>query len=780
MRIGIGVLTATLIVSLFLTDDSFCGVKNNFFMFSTPSVGNGAYSVDPNVFYRCQYYGYFNGIEPSSFEYSTGFGTSANRALFAAASDTGDFWAAVEESISDYATWMENNRSLFTSANQMDQLCKKIHVAHNADFLFDKIADSLVCFQADTFALSIEMMSKFIVKTDSIVRTWYPDCDTVIHQIAQEINYHYREPGTMYDQRHNWIEMFTGGDTTAAYQMWMGVLDSIAAMVKISVPNTSKTAVDWHFLRDPDAGSIPDNSDIFKETAFDSLTNIDIFFLTIDGRRPQYYFIEINNVPTTYSLGNRKVGLRYSWGDILAFGGVQSFEHQLKTFQDIESLIPNAEYLTLWHGAALDGKIGSESINVSEHFRALAFWLGKKYLHLIDHFSWGTGVFTYLWDEYGTVYRSVSDSTALIGQNEYLRSKITIDEGGTAVGHYARNSEGSSGGKQHSQILHLSDDADQYISLFTRNDTLVAEVKQGAITRSYPFANQIVNNSNQHEYKINWDSDNAKFYFDGSLKQTIDSLAGDFDEDIKLKYATANVAGISDMILDSTRAIANDTLFPSIEITNFGVDTTIYGGDYWARAWMVFTCEAEADVEVWLQQLNWPYATAVTNEWYSHTISSTTGDSCWWWQHGYTAEWYRLKLVTSKDGVEDSVFSHCWYFDADSCILASANDEVVASTPSLPKSFSLAQNSPNPFNPSTSIQYEIPPEINAVPVRLEIYGLRGQKVSVLVDHTSQPAGTYTVHWDGKDSYGRPVSSGVYFYRLKAGDFVATRKMVLLK
>ena len=97
----------------------------------------------------------------------------------------------------------------------------------------------------------------------------------------------------------------------------------------------------------------------------------------------------------------------------------------------------------------------------------------------------------------------------------------------------------------------------------------------------------------------------------------------------------------------------------------------------------------------------------------------------------------------------------------------------------LPKAFSLSQNVPNPFNPSTSISYTIPETSGGVRVVLAVYNVRGQKVITLVDELKE-AGSYTVNWDGRDSSGRRVSSGVYFYRIKAGDYSSVRKMVILK
>jgi hypothetical protein len=97
----------------------------------------------------------------------------------------------------------------------------------------------------------------------------------------------------------------------------------------------------------------------------------------------------------------------------------------------------------------------------------------------------------------------------------------------------------------------------------------------------------------------------------------------------------------------------------------------------------------------------------------------------------------------------------------------------------LPKAYSLAQNSPNPFNPSTTISYELPESAGAVRVVLDVYNIRGQKVVTLVDELKD-AGRYSVNWDGTDAGGRRVSSGVYFYRMRAGEFSTVRKMVILK
>jgi hypothetical protein len=97
---------------------------------------------------------------------------------------------------------------------------------------------------------------------------------------------------------------------------------------------------------------------------------------------------------------------------------------------------------------------------------------------------------------------------------------------------------------------------------------------------------------------------------------------------------------------------------------------------------------------------------------------------------------------------------------------------------SLPRAFALNQNYPNPFNPSTSINFDIP-DGNNVQVSLRIYNLRGQLINTLVNEVKEP-GSYSIQWDGRDLQGHQAASGIYFYRLAAGEFSKVRKMVLLK
>ena len=95
---------------------------------------------------------------------------------------------------------------------------------------------------------------------------------------------------------------------------------------------------------------------------------------------------------------------------------------------------------------------------------------------------------------------------------------------------------------------------------------------------------------------------------------------------------------------------------------------------------------------------------------------------------------------------------------------------------SLPQAYSLAQNFPNPFNPATTIRYELK---EAGAVTLRIYDVMGQQVRELVN-APQSSGRHQVTWEGRDQTGAQVANGVYFYVLRAGEFRALRKMVLMK
>ena len=127
-------------------------------------------------------------------------------------------------------------------------------------------------------------------------------------------------------------------------------------------------------------------------------------------------------------------------------------------------------------------------------------------------------------------------------------------------------------------------------------------------------------------------------------------------------------------------------------------------------------------------------------------------------------------MVASDGGMDTYASNGPFLLTIDASAVTVDNEAV------LPESFALHANYPNPFNPSTTISYDLPEQAQ---VTLGIYDLLGKQIKTLVNQ-SQDAGKRIAVWDGTDDLGRPVSAGVYLYQIQAGEFSQTRKMLLLK
>ncbi len=93
-----------------------------------------------------------------------------------------------------------------------------------------------------------------------------------------------------------------------------------------------------------------------------------------------------------------------------------------------------------------------------------------------------------------------------------------------------------------------------------------------------------------------------------------------------------------------------------------------------------------------------------------------------------------------------------------------------------PRKFQLGQNYPNPFNPVTTLHYDLS-EYSVV--KITIYDMLGREVKTLINQ-NQDAGYRSVIWNATNNYGKPVSAGIYLYQIQAGEYISTKKMVLLK
>ena len=127
-----------------------------------------------------------------------------------------------------------------------------------------------------------------------------------------------------------------------------------------------------------------------------------------------------------------------------------------------------------------------------------------------------------------------------------------------------------------------------------------------------------------------------------------------------------------------------------------------------------------------------------------------------------------------------------WILAGDEEYRLSGSGEIVVSgdvtgftlnkVPEIPLTSSISQNYPNPFNPVTTIHYKL---LEHSHVSIMIYNLMGRRVTTLVNEVEGP-GYKSVVWDGTDSFGKPVSAGLYLYQIRAGNFIRVRKMALLK
>jgi hypothetical protein len=152
-------------------------------------------------------------------------------------------------------------------------------------------------------------------------------------------------------------------------------------------------------------------------------------------------------------------------------------------------------------------------------------------------------------------------------------------------------------------------------------------------------------------------------------------------------------------------------------------------------------------------------------------------DSCFWPPSGRMGLYAPLEgggettvLKVPRPGNGTSSFRTCFNFRPSDV------KETEGSTDIKPEAFSLSQNYPNPFNPTTSFEFTLPKSSH---VKIDIFNIVGQKVATVVDGDMK-AGVYTADWNGLDENGKSVSSGIYFYRMRADEFSDMKKMVLIK
>ncbi|HOD54205.1 MAG TPA: T9SS type A sorting domain-containing protein, partial [Candidatus Cloacimonadota bacterium] len=171
------------------------------------------------------------------------------------------------------------------------------------------------------------------------------------------------------------------------------------------------------------------------------------------------------------------------------------------------------------------------------------------------------------------------------------------------------------------------------------------------------------------------------------------------------------------------------------------------------------------------------HAVSETDSYFSIICSMKDNDET---VNGYTpGNQYSLRIFknqTEYDTIEYVKISGDDFYSAGGTTLLRVSNMLSADDLSLPKVTAIQSIYPNPFNPETTVQYSLH---KADRVEIEIYNIKGQKVKTLINE-QQNAGHYQVSWQGKDSNGKSVASGMYFCRLKTTSKTLTRKMMLIK
>ena len=187
-------------------------------------------------------------------------------------------------------------------------------------------------------------------------------------------------------------------------------------------------------------------------------------------------------------------------------------------------------------------------------------------------------------------------------------------------------------------------------------------------------------------------------------------------------------------------------------------------------------------VEGTLDGLNWVplldgYDARSDAAWLAAWRTAVTGDSTMFRSHtiDLLSKFAAGKTILVRFRLFADASANGWGWAIDNLAIQTASTSV-SSGPEIPKSFSLAQNYPNPFNPSTTIKYDLPVQSR---VLLRIYDVLGREVRTLVDGP-EVAGSKSVQWDGKNGSGTQVATGMYIYKLEAGKFTRSLKMLFLK
>jgi len=178
--------------------------------------------------------------------------------------------------------------------------------------------------------------------------------------------------------------------------------------------------------------------------------------------------------------------------------------------------------------------------------------------------------------------------------------------------------------------------------------------------------------------------------------------------------------------------------------------------------------------------LSWTTVSESNN--YGFDVQRKTASNDYWETIGFVAGAGTNNSPKIYNYIDEKISENHYFYrlkqiDFDGSADFSSTIEVFIQSP---KIFQLIQNYPNPFNPETVISYQIPElKGESVEVELVIFNLLGDEVRTLVQK-NQGSGYYNLMWDGRDNSGKTVTAGTYVYQIKAGKFIQSKKMTLLR
>lgn len=300
-------------------------------------------------------------------------------------------------------------------------------------------------------------------------------------------------------------------------------------------------------------------------------------------------------------------------------------------------------------------------------------------------------------------------------------------------------------------------------SLSQANASFVGEARFDFSGHSMASAGD-VNGDGLDDFLIGAHDNSEAGYFSGQVYLLLGKVAADWGMDFNLSQADASFIGEAAFDVSGfSVASAGDMNGDGLDDFLIGAPNNNESGQFVGKTYLLFGRDAaDWGMDFNLSETDTSYTGEAVQDLSGSSIASA-GD--------VDGDGLDDILISALKNDEGAVEAGQTYL-----LLGAKVPTSIADERPIPSELGLFQNYPNPFNPSTEIQFDVPISSK---VTVEIYNLLGQKIRTLIDE-NRPAGSYQVTWDGKDANNIFVSSGIYLYRLQAGKFMETNKMLLVR